>query len=73
MKERGAGLSRPGQRRKKLQSDAREAEWGCARCGGLKVAERFYTTDATASMWSYEGFRCLNCGAISVEEPLSVT
>lgn len=44
----------------------------CERCGGLKIAERFYATDATVSMWSYDGFRCLNCGAISTEEPASL-
>lgn len=36
----------------------------CERCGGLKVAERFYGTDSTVAAWACSGFRCLNCGAI---------
>ena len=39
-------------------------EWECNRCGGLKVAERFYGTDSTIAAWAFDGFRCLNCGAI---------
>lgn len=40
---------------------------GCNRCGGLKVAERFYGTDSTVAAWACSGFRCLNCGAIWFE------
>lgn len=40
----------------------------CNRCGGLKIAERFYGTDSTVAAWACSGFRCLNCGAICFEE-----
>jgi hypothetical protein len=43
----------------------------CERCGGLKVAERFYGTDATVPAWTCDGYRCINCGAI-LYEPFSV-
>jgi hypothetical protein len=36
----------------------------CARCGGLKLAERFCGASLTAGAWSYDGYRCINCGAI---------
>jgi len=39
-------------------------EWECDRCGGLKIAERFYCSDSTVAMWVCNGFRCLNRGAI---------
>lgn len=39
-------------------------KWECNRCGGLKIADRFYGTDSTVAAWACDGFRCLNCGAI---------
>ena len=33
----------------------------CERCGGLKIAERFYGTDATVLAWVCDGYRCVNC------------
>ncbi|MGQ0810579.1 MAG: hypothetical protein ACT4OO_05065 [Nitrospiraceae bacterium] len=37
----------------------------CERCGGLKIFDHFYGTEAEVSAWSYEGLRCLNCGNVS--------
>ena len=39
----------------------------CERCGGFKIAEYFYGADSSCGFWSYQGLRCVNCGAISVE------
>jgi len=39
----------------------------CERCGGFKVSEYFYGADSSCGFWSYHGYRCVNCGAISVE------
>ena len=41
----------------------------CARCGGLTLAERFFGASRTAGAWSYDGLRCVNCGAIAFVEP----
>lgn len=37
----------------------------CERCGGLKIAERFYGADATVPAWVCDGYRCVNCGHIA--------
>jgi methionyl-tRNA synthetase len=39
----------------------------CERCGGFKVSEYFYGADSSCGFWSYQGYRCVNCGAITVE------
>lgn len=36
----------------------------CERCGGFKVFDHFYGNTA-ASAWKCDGFRCINCGAVS--------
>ena len=43
----------------------KEAAMNCGRCGGLMVAEHFYGGYSSDSCWSYNGFRCLNCGDIA--------
>ena len=40
----------------------------CERCGGFKVSEYFYGADSSCGFWSYQGYRCVNCGAITVEK-----
>ena len=40
----------------------------CERCGGFKVAEYFYGADSSCGFWSYHGYRCVNCGAITVQQ-----
>jgi hypothetical protein len=39
----------------------------CERCDGFKIAEYFYGSDASTGFWSYQGYRCVNCGSITVE------
>jgi hypothetical protein len=36
----------------------------CKRCNGLLVAERFFGETSPLGGWTYEGVRCLNCGAV---------
>ncbi len=36
----------------------------CERCGGLKILDHFYGT-TPLSTWKCDGFRCLNCGAVT--------
>lgn len=40
----------------------------CDRCGGLKIEEYFCGASVTAGAWSYDGYRCVNCGAIFFSE-----
>lgn len=36
----------------------------CERCGGLKILDYFYGT-TPSSTWKCDGFRCINCGAVT--------
>ncbi len=33
------------------------------------MAERFYGTNLASGAWTYDGFRCVNCGAILFHVP----
>lgn len=44
----------------------------CARCGGLAVTECFYGGETMFEGWSYDGIRCVNCGAIAGHPPAAV-
>jgi hypothetical protein len=37
----------------------------CDRCGGLRVEDYFCGASPSDGVWDYEGFRCINCGAIA--------
>jgi hypothetical protein len=43
----------------------------CPRCSGLIVKEYFCGGETVFGAWSYEGVRCVNCGAIVDREPPS--
>jgi len=45
----------------------------CERCGGLKLDERFYGVDDSVGVWSFDGFRCINCGGVWFAEPAAPT
>jgi hypothetical protein len=36
----------------------------CARCGGLMNHEWFMNTMSEETSWSYDGWRCVDCGDI---------
>ena len=38
----------------------------CSRCSGLVVADYFCGGETIFNAWSYEGKRCVNCGAVAV-------
>lgn len=42
----------------------------CSRCSGLIVCDYFCGGEGIFNAWSYEGERCVNCGAIAAR-PLS--
>ena len=41
----------------------------CTRCGGLAVAEYFCGGETMFEGWSYDGIRCVNCGAVGGRPP----
>jgi hypothetical protein len=48
----------------RIVGKAKEGAMACKRCGGLLVAERFYGSNSTLGAWTYDGWRCVNCGAV---------
>ena len=37
----------------------------CSRCSGLVVSDYFCGGETIFNAWSYEGKRCINCGAVA--------
>lgn len=44
----------------------------CARCGGFMVAQHFNGGETMMEGWTYQGLRCVNCGAIVGDRDLSL-
>jgi len=42
----------------------KEVVMRCERCAGLVVPEHFCGDAGFAGGWAYDGWRCVNCGAI---------
>ena len=36
----------------------------CGRCGGLRLWSHFANLGSAVGAWSYDGWRCMNCGDI---------
>ena len=43
----------------------------CERCAGLVVLEQFSAGTISAGCWASGEWRCVNCGAMGVSEPVS--
>jgi hypothetical protein len=43
----------------------------CERCAGLVVAEHFSAGTTSIGCWAYGEWRCVNCGAMGISEPVS--